>query len=374
MSTSPEARAWLTVSAHALRRNLARIRSAIGSAPAIIPMVKADGYGLGMREVVRALQGEGVWGWGVATLDEGLRLRDLGVSDPVIVFCPLPPDSVEPALAAGLQVTVSSLESLDRVVAIGRRTNRTPEVHVDVDTGMARSGFDWQRASEWMPRVVDAATAGDVRWVGCYTHLHSAEDDEPSVREQSARLHEVLARGTALPAGLMVHLLNSAGALGFPALARGAVRPGIFLYGGRVGQGRPVPDPVASLHARVVHLRDAAPGTTQGYGATYRARGPERWATLAIGYGDGLPRALGNRGQALLRGVRVPIVGRISMDMTVVDISGVPGVQVGDAATLVGTEGGQGITVDDVAELAGTISYEILTGFTARLPRVWTGL
>ncbi|MEQ1857889.1 MAG: alanine racemase C-terminal domain-containing protein, partial [Longimicrobiales bacterium] len=113
---------------------------------------------------------------------------------------------------------------------------------------------------------------------------------------------------------------------------------------------------------------------TLGYGATYRARRQERWATLAIGYGDGLPRALGHRGLALLGGGRVPIIGRISMDMTVVDISGVPGVRVGDVATLLGSEGGESITVDDVADLAGTISYEILTGFTARLPRVWMGL
>jgi alanine racemase len=124
----------------------------------------------------------------------------------------------------------------------------------------------------------------------------------------------------------------------------------------------------------VIHIRDAVPGTTQGYGATYRAKGHERWATLAIGYADGLPRALGNRGHALLGGVRAPIVGRISMDMTVVDISSVPGIRAGDVATLIGTDGGQTITVDEVADQAGTISYEILTGFTARLPRVWNGL
>ena len=138
--------------------------------------------------------------------------------------------------------------------------------------------------------------------------------------------------------------------------------------------GPPLPEPVVSVHARIVHLRDAEPGTTLGYGATYRARGEERWATLSIGYGDGLPRALGNRGRALVCGRSVPIVGRISMDMTVVDITGVPGVRCGDAATLLGAEGGESITVDEVAELAGTISYEVLTGLTRRLPRIWTGL
>ena len=121
----------------------------------------------------------------------------------------------------------------------------------------------------------------------------------------------------------------------------------------------------------MVHLRDASPGTTVGYGATYAARGWERWATLAIGYGDGLPRALGNTGQALLRGRRVPIVGRISMDLTIVNISGSDGVEPGDVATLIGESGTERITVDEVARLAGTISYEVLTGLAPRLPRIW---
>jgi alanine racemase len=120
-----------------------------------------------------------------------------------------------------------------------------------------------------------------------------------------------------------------------------------------------------------VHVREASPGSTLGYGATHTARGPERWATLGIGYGDGLPRALGNRGEALVRGRRVPIVGRVSMDMTVVNISDVDGVEPGDVATLIGESGAERITVDEVAGLAGTISYEVLTGFTSRLPRIW---
>ncbi|MEQ1856244.1 MAG: alanine racemase, partial [Longimicrobiales bacterium] len=301
MSTSPEARAWMRVSADALRRNYARIRGAVGPATGIIPMVKADAYGLGMRETVRALGEEGPLGWGVATLDEGLRLRELGTTGRVVVFCPLPHDSLELAVAAALQVTVSNLESVERLAAVGRQTHLLPEIHVDVDTGMGRSGFDWQRASEWLPRVEELAQDG-VRWVGCYSHLHSAEDDEGSVREQATRLQAVLDRIANPPAGFLVHLLNSAGALRLPELARDAVRPGIFLYGGRVGPEQPAPEAVASVHARVVHTREASPGTTLGYGATYRARRQERWATLAIGYGDGLPRALGNRGQALLGG------------------------------------------------------------------------
>ncbi len=373
MSTNPEARAWIRVRADALRHNFSRVRESVGPEAHIIPMVKADAYGLGMAETVRALESEGPWGYGVATAGEGLALRDLGVEDPVIVFCPVPEDSVEPALAAGLQLTVSSVESLDHVITVSGRMGTVPEVHVDVDTGMGRTGFDWRTASEWLPRVVEASR-GDVRWVGCYTHLHSADEGEASVHDQWTRLQEILGLLTDPPAGLMIHVLNSAGSFRTPEYAAVAVRPGIFLYGGEIGPGQPVPEPVVSVHARVVHISDAVEGATLGYGATYTATGPERWATLSIGYGDGLPRALGNCGSALLGGVRTPIIGRISMDMTVVDITHVPGVGVGDVATLLGTEGQEVITVDDVAGLAGTISYEVLTGLTQRLPRMWMGL
>ena len=366
----------MRVRADALRHNFARVRTSVGPETRIIPMVKADAYGLGMAETVRALEAESPWGWGVSTLSEGMRLRDLGVEAPVVVFCPLPQDSLESlesALAAGLHVSVSSVESLELLIVVSRRMDVMPALHVDIDTGMGRTGFDWRTAAEWMPRIVEASQ-GDVRWVGCYTHLHSADEGEGTVREQWTRLQETLSLLTEPPAGLMIHMLNSAGAFRTPEYAQAAVRPGIFLFGGEIGPGQPEPEPVVAVHARVIHVRDAVDGTTLGYGATYRAEGPERWATLSIGYGDGLPRALGNRGSALLRGVRVPIIGRISMDMTVVDISDVPGVRMGAVATLLGAEGRETITVDDMAELAGTISYEVLTGFTRRLPRIWTGL
>lgn len=371
MSTNPEARAWLRISAAALTENYARLRSAVGPDAGIIPMVKADAYGLGMPEVVRALRSASPWGWGVATLAEGLRLTELGLDEPVVVFSPLMEAELEPALRAGLHISVSSLEALEGVIVACRRTGSRAHVHVDVDTGMGRTGFDWRLASDWMPRVVEVAREG-FEWVGCFTHLHSAEHDKPSVREQWARFDEALGFLDAPPSGLLIHGLNSAGAFSVPGHARGAIRPGIFMYGGAVGPAHPMPVAVVSLHARVCLVRSVEAGTTLGYGGTYRAGGPERWATVAVGYGDGVPRALGNRGHALLKGRRVPIIGRISMDLTVVDISDLPGVRVGDIATLLGTDGREEITLDEMAELAGTISYELLTGFTPRLPRIWT--
>jgi alanine racemase len=175
----------------------------------------------------------------------------------------------------------------------------------------------------------------------------------------------------------MVHVANSAAALRWPEYAADAVRPGIFLYGGNpwapvVHADLPAPRPVASVRTRVVLVREMPPGSTVGYGATHVAKSWERWATLAVGYGDGVPRSLGNKGSALVHGHRVPILGRISMDMTVVDVSALETVKAGDAATLIGKDNGAEIELDEVAAQAGTIGYEILTGLTARLPRVET--
>jgi alanine racemase len=368
-------RAWIEVRAGALRRNLRRVRETVGTDVGVIPMAKADAYGLGADRMVAALEPEAPLAWGVAAVEEGKRLRELGVERPVLVFAPLPPGSFGDAVEAGLTVCLSSLEGLRLLDEAVARTGRSATFQVEVDTGMGRSGFDWREASTWGPVLV-ARHRDALRWTGCFTHFHSADEDPSTLAVQWERLVDVLASLAHPKDDFLVHAQNSAGALRAGALAArgyrvGAVRPGIFLYGGSAGPGTPDPEAVATLRARVVHVRDASPGTTLGYGATYSARGRERWATLAIGYGDGLPRALGNRGHALVRGRRVPIIGRISMDMTVVNISDVGGVEAGDVATLIGEIGSERITVDEVAKLAGTISYEVLTGFTPRLPRIW---
>jgi len=305
----------------------------------------------------------------VAAVAEVLDLRAAGVDRPIVVCSPAPIGEIDAAVEADLQLSVSSLDALRRIADAARRAGRVAGWHLEIDTGMGRSGFDWRCTDEWFAEVT--RTDPSLRLVGCYTHLHSADEGADSVETQWERLESVLDRLYAPPEGLMVHVLNSAGVFRAPQHASALVRPGIFLYGGCVGAGQPSPEPVASVRARVVHTREVPPGTTLGYGATHTARGVERWATLSIGYGDGLPRALSNRGSALLRGVRTPIVGRISMDVTVVDCSGASDVTEGDVATLIGVDEAERITVDEVATQAGTISYEILTGLTKRLPRVW---
>ena len=372
MSTNPRARAWVEVETSALLQNAATLEASIGPASRLIPMVKANAYGLGVAGAVLALQRRAPWGFGVAPLSEGLELLDLGGERPILVASPLPPGSVDAAVEAGLHLGVSNLDGLGAAEAAGSRLGRAPSIHLEIDTGIGRAGFDWARAAEWGPKLATAVDNG-VRWVGTYTHFHSADENITSVREQWSRFQEVIAALGAPEDGL-VHAVNSAAALRAPELGASAARTGIFLFGGSAGKGLPAPQPVVSVRARVVHLRTAETGVSLGYGATHRAKGDESWATLAIGYGDGLPRALGNRGSALIDGHRVPIIGRISMDVTVVDISHGPNVSVGDVATLIGSDGDHQITVDDVAEQAGTISYEVLTGLTQRLPRIWTDL
>lgn len=342
-------------------------------------MVKADAYGLGMAGVVARLEPEAPWGYGVATVGEGAALRALGIRRPVLVCSPLPPLDVEPALAAGLTPVVgfpSGLEALRQAVV---RSGRGGAFHLEVDTGMGRSGIPWREIVETpgeFREALEVARIGGLRWEGCLTHFHSADEPgSPGVVEQARRLQKALEALGAPPSGpaFRVHLANSAAAMrGLPGWGD-LVRPGIHLYGGSVGEGAPDPEPVVHLRARVLGVREARPGDTLGYGITHTARRPERWATVGVGYGDGLPRALGNRGSGLLRGVRVPVVGRVSMDMTVVEVSGLPGgpVEAGEVVTFLGRDGEAVISPEEVAEPAATISYELFTGFSPRLPRVW---
>lgn len=370
MSNDLEARAWVEVDLEALRDNYRAVRAAAGPQVAVIAMVKADAYGLGAERVVRTLEPLEPWGYGVATADEGAALRNMGVRRPVVVFGPLPPRSVTAAVAAELVATISDLPSLERWIALGGG-----DFHVEIDTGMGRAGFDWRETADWAPGVLERC-GGGARWTGVLTHFHGADaPDATATAVQWERFQDALAQLPVSREELLVHAANSAAAVRWPAYASDAVRPGIFLYGGNPapGAGTAVPRAVVSLRARLVLVRSVPPGSTVGYGATHVSRGWERWATLSIGYGDGVPRRLGSRGSALVRGQRVPFVGRTSMDMTVVDITGVPDARVGDVATLIGRDGDTEITLDEVAAQAETISYEILTGLRPRLPRVEKG-
>ncbi len=368
-----DTRAWIEVDLDALRANYDTVRRAAGPDVAMVPMVKADGYGLGAERVVRALEGRSPWGYGVATAGEGAELRSFGIDRPILVVGPLPPADVETAVRSGLTAAISSLDGLEAWTAAATGSGAVRDFHVAVDTGMGRTGFDWREAGQWAEAIGSRLTDA-VRWSGVFTHFHSADaatGEATSV--QWERFRDTLVQLPVPRERLMVHASNSAASLRWPAYGLDAVRPGIFLYGGHPAPGVtgvPRPEPVAAVRARLVLVRDVPPGSTVGYGATHVARSRERWGTIAIGYGDGLRRSLGNRGEALVRGRRVPIIGRVSMDLTTILLDGVGDAEPGDPVTLVGRDGAEEITVDDVAALVDTIGYEILTGLGKRMPRI----
>lgn len=375
MSINPTARAWVEIDLDALRANYESIRRAVGPGTALIPMVKADAYGLGCDRVVRALEPLQPWGYGVATAEEGIRIRELGVSRPILVFSPLLPEAIEAAARARLTACISDLGELGHLAAVAERTPGGLDFHVEIDTGMGRAGFRWDAVGGWAPAVV-ARLSDALRWTGVYTHFYDA--DGPSLApsfEQWERFERTIERLPVPRDSLLVHAARSAAVFRDRTFDADAVRPGIYLYGGHPAPELgddvvPPPRPVVALRARLLLVRDVPAGATVGYGATHVADAPERWGTIGIGYGDGLRRCLGNRGHAIVRGVKVPLIGRISMDLSVVDLTAVPTARVGDVVTLIGDDGDATISLEDVAALADTISYEILTGLAPRLPRV----
>ena len=373
----PPYRAWLEVDLGALSRNVRRVAEHVAPAR-VIPMVKADAYGLGAIEVARVLDRLEPYAFGVATPPEGAELRRGGIERRIVVFAPSAAAETSQLLEARLESAALSLASLSKLEADARAASTRMAVHLEVDTGMGRAGIPVADAGAWAPEVAAILSRGGVSLASVYTHFHSAGTDPAATSLQLTRLRR--AASILEEAGLDVpflHAANSDAVMADPQYHLGLVRPGIYLYGGRRGTGAggalADPESVARVRARVLEVRDLAPGSTVSYGATYTTRDVERLATLGIGYADGLPWRLSNRGQALIRGVRVPIRGGVCMDVTSVDVSGVSGVEAADVATLLGRDGREEVALADFAETAGTIEYEVLTAIGRRLPRHHVG-
>ena len=348
-------RTWVEVDLEALVAN-ARAIQALAPRSRLLPMVKANAYGLGVIPVVRALQRVDPWGFAVATAHEGCELRDAGIKGRVLVMGPQT-ETLELLATNDLTPALGSAEQIAAWLALapGR------PFHVEVDSGMARWGLWWESFAAESVAFRDAPG-----FEGVFTHFHSPVEKPETVREQWARLQAVVAALPRRPP--LVHAANSAAALAFPDTIGDLARPGIFLYGGRAGAQRP--RRVVEWRARVLATRWRESGQTVSYGATYTTGTRTCVATLAAGYADGLPRALSNVGAALLEGRRLPIAGRVTMDFTMVAATGwAP--RVGGVATLIGSDGDAVIELDEVAEAAGTISYEILTGLGQRVARVY---
>ena len=346
-------RAWLDISVAALRRNATELRQRTDLP--LIPMVKANAYGVGVAGVVAALESLDPLAYGVASVDEGELVRRMGIQRSIIVFTPVLASEHVRARAADLTVALGSSDAI-RTWASGGRP-----YHLAIDTGMNRAGVSW--------RDVDSVRDAVRRWppAGAFTHFHSAEIENGSADLQVTRFFDALDRlGVDIP---LLHGDNSAAAArGVEGRGRwGAIRPGVFLYG--VGSQFGVrSQPVVSLRGRVVDIRWIEPGDTVSYDATYTAPRRERIATVSVGYGDGYPRALSDRATGLIGGCRVPQRGLVTMDMTMFDVTDAA-CEIGDVVTLIGADGGPELTVEGVARAASMSPYELLTGLAPRLER-----
>jgi alanine racemase len=346
-------RAWVDVDLGALRRNGAAIAARAGVP--LLPMVKADAYGLGAVRIAHALEELDPWGYGVATVREGEELRRAGITRPIVVFTPLLPADLDAARRARLRPSLETRESIERWRVTGEPW------HLGIDTGMSRAGVRWTDVSALRDLLELAPPEG------AFTHFHSAELDDGSRHEQERRFEEAIATLPMRP--MLLHAENGAAAARVERSRWDLARPGIFLYGVGSGPGaRVAPEPVVTIRARVTSMRWLEDGETVSYLATYKAVGRRRIATLPLGYADGYRRSLSNRASVIVKGRRAPIAGLVTMDMTMIDVTDVA-CEVGDVVTLAGREGDQVIQMSELSEASGLSSYELLTGLRQRLPR-----
>ena len=339
-----------------MRENCARILAHLPGETRLFAVVKANGYGHGALPVATAALDGGATGLAVATLEEAVELGAIVPRDQILVMGGLTVEQAPAAAEGGWSVAVSTRE----LASVLGQTDAVVPVHLKIDTGMGRFGCTPEEAPGLARFVADAP---GLRLAGTWTHFASADRDEAMTRRQFDLFTETLKRFDVDPG--VRHACNSAGALHHPEFALEAVRCGIAIYGCEW----PGSQPALALRSVVTHLKMVEAGATVGYGATWNAPGKRRVATVAIGYADGVHRARSNRGHVLVRHRRAPLIGVVSMDAITLDVTDIPGVQVGDVATLIGADGEERITAEEVAGWSGTISYEALTSIGQRVER-----
>jgi alanine racemase len=358
----------LHIDLDAVRHNLRFFRSHLPTGTGLVPMLKAAGYGSGGWQLAAALEAEGIAAIGVAYTGEGIVLRTHGIRSRILVLN-ADFESLDQLHGYGLEPAVWSIELLH---ALGR-LNQPLHIHLEFDTGMARLGFLPQE----LPAIFEAlAQYPLLQPVGLFSHLAAADDPA-----HDAFTHQQIATFTTLTAalqvpypGLVTHLANTAGMLRFPTATGSWARLGLGLYGlAPIADYQGYLQEAATLRTAVSQVRHYPAGTSIGYSRSQVLATPATIATLPVGYADGYPRNLSNgKGNVLLQGVRCPIVGRVCMDMLMVDVSATPTpVRPGDEAVLFGTQLGQHLSVQEIADAAGTIPYEILAGMSQRIRRVF---
>ncbi len=369
---------WAEISLGKLRRNYARVRALAGKRK-LMAVIKADAYGHGAVRVAECLGACGVDWFGVATVEEALELREAGIVQPILLLGGLYMSDPAHLIEYNLVPTVSSIARLDTYAECARRVGKPIEFHLKLDTGMGRLGLPPDRLASFLERYKELQ---GLRMTGFLTHLASAEDLIASQNEEQGRRFRAglkqLKKAKIEPE--WIHVSNSAAlvaGLKFPenlvrigALFTGYVLP---IAGPAPGRGRVAEElePVMTFKSRVVYLKDVPSKTPLGYGAAFHTRRTSRIATVPVGYADGLSRGLSNRGRAIVRDRCARIVGNVSMDLTLLDVTDIPGVDIGDEVILMGRSEHCSITALEIAQQLGTVPYEVLCSVGKRVPRIY---
>jgi alanine racemase len=369
--TLTEGRVWAEIHLDRLISNYNIIQKRAHSAT-IMAAIKADAYGHGAVEVARTLEAEGSGMFGVASVEEGVELRQAGVASKILVLSPILYSQIETIIEHDLIPTVSEMRFFNVLAQKVKALRRPMLVHVEIDSGMTRTGIPYDKAVSAITRIERSPS---IKIEGLFSHFPLADGDgaftKKQIREFQQLLKELRRRKISPP---YLHLANSSGIFKHRDSHFNLVRPGISLYGltasPQIRYSRTLA-PVMALKSKVVNVRRVGKNTPVSYGHTYRTKKRSTIATVSIGYGDGYPRALSNKGAVLVKGRRAPIIGTICMDLMMVDVTGMRGVAVGDIVTLIGTDGTQEITAEECAQQSHTIVYEITSGIGPRVARVF---
>ncbi|MEO0098079.1 MAG: alanine racemase [candidate division WOR-3 bacterium] len=370
-STITGERIWAEIDVRQLKENLRLIKKFVRGRK-ILLAVKADAYGHGAKEIARYLKGE-VDYFGVASVEEGIALRENSTREAkVLVLSPVPYEKIPQLLQYHLIPTVTETTFLKILKEVAERKKKKIPVYLEVDTGMGRTGFLLEEALKVIPQIL---THPYLKLLGIFSHFPAADSDPFFTRRQIASFRDFISH---LPKKrrCLLSLANSAGLLNFPTAHYHLVRPGLLAYGIKPevkGKGAFFSriKPVLSLYSRVVNLRRLPKGTSISYGRRFILPRDALIAVVAAGYGDGIPYALTNRGEVLIRGERAPIVGAVCMDLFMVDCSHIPKVEIGERVTIIGEDGKEKITVSEIAFWANTIPYEITCRISPRVRRIF---
>jgi len=366
---------WAEISLSALTHNYAVIKRDLSDGAQLMAVVKADAYGHGAVQCACALQSiEADW-FGVALVEEGIVLRRSGITSPIFCLGGFWQGQAEDAINFDLTTAVYRLDSAEELNARARAAGRIVPFHLKVDTGMGRLGIRFSEIAEFLGALKQFDS---IKLDGLMTHFADAAGEETRFTElQVERYQEVIkALSESGFDPTWRHLANSAGIHAYPQSHGNLGRAGATLYGltDDVLSRRREPynlRPVMSLRSKIVMLKRVPRGTPLGYGCTYKTVRPSLIATIPIGYADGLSRAHSNKGGVIARGQFAPIAGRVSMDLTLIDVTEIPDIEIGETVTLIGEQDGLRITAEELAAGIGTISYEIVTGISARVPRIY---